>query len=141
METIFASCVVVCCWLLARIILVPMQILHLSDGREKERERGRRRKKKFDAMSLLILTERAWRFFFSSLSFFFIRPSSNRNGVFLLANHILFFFFKTIINESKLIEYLVLKKEKSFGKKPRMSRWCVIVLIENDVIIVEVGRK
>jgi hypothetical protein len=45
METIFASCVVVCCGLLARIILVPMQILHLSGGREKEREREKKKKK------------------------------------------------------------------------------------------------
>lgn len=32
------------------------------------------------------------------------------------------------------------EKEKSFGKKMVMSR-CVIVLIENDVIIVEVGEN
>ena len=37
----------------------------------------------------------------------FLRPSSNRNSDFLLANRMRFAFLKIIINESKLIEYSV----------------------------------
>ncbi len=56
---------------------------------------------------------------------------------------IFFLFFKTIINESKLIEYFVTEKKKErkiLWENIMMSR-CVIVLIENDVIIVEVGEN
>jgi hypothetical protein len=77
-------------------------------------------------MSLLILTERERenRLFSSSSARFFLY---DLHPIVMAFFYWPIIFFKTTINESKLIEYSVTKEqEKSFGKKVMMSR-CVCV--------------